>query len=263
MKDLYIIKVGGSVCTEKKKNLLKAKKKTIKRIVKELREAFLKKKFKAVLVHGAGPFGHKTVKDYNINNGLRNSKDFEGFIKTNSRCAFLNSVFVRELEKQGFLAVGIHPMSCIIQKNKKIVEFNLKIIKKLLELNNGIIPVLYGTMVIDESLNGSVVSGDTITCFLAKKLKAKKVFFGTDVEGVFKGTKIVKVINNNNWREIKKALKESKSIDVTKGMLGKIMEIRKNIKGIPVKIFNLNKKGNLKALLLGEKSIGTKIFFKK
>ncbi len=262
---LKILKIGGSVCTEKSKNITKIKTKQIQRIAKEIIQAKKKKKIKLIIVHGAGPFGHKLVKKYKIEKGLKNNKHKKGFVKTHESMELLNRKIVETLHKAGLLAFPVQTSAVVIQKNKKIKSFNTRIIEDLLKLDDEIIPVLYGDVVVDETLKGSVVSGDAIISYLAKKLKISEIIFGTDVNGVFdsdpkKNKKAIHfpVINSKNFLTILKKAKKSKSVDVTGGMKGKLLEIKKGFKGKHVLIFNMNKKNLTTAILLGKK-IGTQI----
>jgi len=142
-----------------------------------------KKKRSLILVHGAGPFGHTNVKEYGINNGVYSERQKEGLEKTIKDCNFLDSVVTGKMFSAGLPAIGFDANKIVVQENKKIIEFDTSGVKNALK--QGKVPVLFGQMVPDKKLNASVISGDAIIAFLAKKLKAKKIFLGTDVSGVF------------------------------------------------------------------------------
>jgi len=74
MTQLYILKLGGSVITDKKGNKLAVKKAKLKKTASVISKVIKKKKFKLIIVHGAGPFGHKIVTDYKIENGVKTQK---------------------------------------------------------------------------------------------------------------------------------------------------------------------------------------------
>lgn len=266
MADLYILKIGGSVCTEKAKNVCEAKTALIGEIAKEIKQAMRKKKFSLVLVHGAGPFGHRLVHDYGISNGVKTAKQIGGFVKTHESMNELNKIFIEQFISAGLNVFPIQPSACIIQSNKKIKKFDTTPIEGMLKLN--IIPVLYGDMVLDEKLNASVVSGDAIIPFLAKKLGAKKVFFGTDVAGIFTAdpkkvskAKLIEKIHPRNFEEILVKVSGSNAVDVTGGMKGKLLELKQSLNGIDVFVFDSTQKGNVLNSLLGKKVIGTEIKF--
>jgi len=264
---LYILKLGGSVITDKKGNKCVVKKSKLGKISSILSKVLKKKKFKLIIVHGAGPFGHKLVTDYKIKNGVKSAKQIWGFVKTRASMEKLDSEVIDSLISKKVNAFEVQASSCIIQNKKKIVSFDTKIIEKLLGL--GVVPVMYGDMVIDNSLGASVVSGDAIISFLAKKLKASKVFLGTDVNGIYdsdprknKNAEIIPVINKRNINSVLKKVSKSNAVDVTQGMKGKLKEIKQNIKRKNCYIFNLNNEKTLELLLSGKKTDCTKIYFK-
>lgn len=266
---LVILKVGGSVCTEKEKNRAGAKVNVITRVAREIKKARKRRKFKLILVHGAGPFGHKLVSDYKIKNGVKcgNKRQVEGFVKTHNSMEDLNKTFTDIFRKEGLLGFPVQPSACIVQNNKEIARFDISIIKRLLEFED-VIPIMYGDMVIDEKLGASVVSGDAIVSYIAKKLNANLILLGSDVDGIFtadpkksKNAEIIKKIGGGNFKKVLGFAEEASTVDVTRGMLGKLLEVRKIANGSKVIVFNLNKGNNLCNLLLGKSGIGTEIKF--
>jgi isopentenyl phosphate kinase len=52
-------------------------------------------------------------------------------------------------------------------------------------LQAGAIPLLHGDMVFDRAWGLSILSGDVLLAKLAKQFKVSKIFFASDVDGVF------------------------------------------------------------------------------
>jgi len=266
MKDLIILKLGGSAITFKKRNIPKVRRNVIKSAVEEIKRTKEGKEFDLIIVHGAGPYGHKIVNDYGIDNGLKTSEHFEGFVKTHNSMEELNSIVVDEFVKGGLLAFPVQPSVCIEQENKKIVKFDTSFVKNLLALDAGIIPVMYGDMVMDKQLKASVVSGDAIIAYLAKELNAAKVLFGTNVPGVYnkdpktnKDAELISRIDEENVDDVLLKVSGSNDIDVTGGMKGKLVEVLETLKGINVLIFDITEKENLYNALAGKDVAGTEI----
>ena len=73
--DTYILKIGGGAVTRKDENKIEAKKDLIRKVARQIKRAKSKKRFRLVIVHGAGPFGHifegakdeKTKRNYQLN----------------------------------------------------------------------------------------------------------------------------------------------------------------------------------------------------
>ncbi|MBN2067100.1 MAG: isopentenyl phosphate kinase family protein [Candidatus Diapherotrites archaeon] len=266
MPDLYIIKLGGSVITEKEKNRFRAKEKVIARIASEIKKAMDERHFQLIVVHGAGPFGHTNVAKFGIDSGVFTEKHKKGLEKTIKDCNFLNSVVVEKLRKAGIEAVGIDPNNVVVQEDKKIVEFYTRGIEEA--LGEDIAPVLFGQMVPDKSLNASVMSGDAAIAFLAKSLSPKKVFLGTDVAGIFdadpkkeKNAKRIEAIDSGNFEEAIEKVSGSKAVDVTGGMRGKLLKLKEHLQGTSALIFDASQEGNVYRALAGKKVEGTELRF--
>lgn len=176
--------------------------------------------------------------------------------------AELNSHFLNAFEKVGIPAITIDPTACIIQKNKKIAKFDTKMFDLLFAMNQNIVPIMHGDMVLDTKLKGSVVSGDAIIPYLAKKLGAAKVLLGSDVAGIFtadpkkdKNAKQIPLITKKNFKAVLEKVGEASTVDVTRGMKGKL----EALKGLNAFIFDMNVPQNTCRILAGEKISGTSV----
>ncbi len=208
-----------------------------------------------IIVHGAGSFGHGPVLKYKINDGILAEKQKAGYAATHAACAKLSGFLVDALVKESVPAISIPPCAIITQANKRIAEFNTGIVSHYLK--SGFLPILYGDMVPDKKLIGSVCSGDQIVAYLGKN--AKRIVIGTNVDGVLANGKIVPLITKRNFAAIRRHLRSSSAPDVTGGMEGKIKELL-NVRK-PIYIANARKSGRIAALLLGKKTLCTEIKF--
>jgi len=217
---MKIIKLGGSAITDKR-GYRKARPEKIEQMAEAIAEVWKKVKKDLVVVHGAGSFGHPVVLKHGINDGIKTEEQRLGYADTHAACEELSLLVVTSLVDKGVPAVSIPPSSIIRQKNKRISEFSGDIVKEY--LSAGYLPVLYGDMVPDSELGGSVCSGDQIMAWLGKD--AEFLVFVTKVGGVMddKGD-LIPEITKDNFENISKHLKESKN-DVTGAMKGKIEEL--------------------------------------
>jgi len=260
------LKIGGGSVTHKDDNRREAKVDVIRRIAREIKRAKNSRAFRLVVVHGAGPFGHRLVTDYDIKEGLNSPGDVEGFVRTHNSMEDLNKVFMDVFREEGLLGFPIQPSAVIIQNEKRIDVFHTEVIEHLLGTSNDIIPILYGDMVIDRAQKASVVSGDAIVPYLARKLKANRILMGTDVDGIYTAdpklnpdAKFLEHIGPGNYEGVMRQIGEASTVDVTKGMKGKITEIIQNLSGFSVLIFNITEKDNVFKALAGHKINGTEI----
>jgi isopentenyl phosphate kinase len=262
---LYILKIGGSVATQKTKNAFETNAKLLVQIAEQIKKAMDQKFFSLIVVNGAGPFGHMNVINYNINNGIESGKNFEGFCKTVADCSRINLVVSYALQKAGIKSYPLPSSSVVIQENKKIKQFSTVLIESLLQLR--VVPVMNGTMCPDTKIRGSVVSGDAIIAYLAKQFNASAVFMGADVDGIMTAdpkqdpdAKLIPEINRKNFSEVMKSVGGASTADVTGGMKGKIEKLKDAFPGRRVVVFNASSPENVFRALTGEK-IGTEILF--
>jgi len=240
-----ILKIGGSVITDKSASVGVIKKDNIETIAKELWENKEAITGKLILINGAGSFGHPLVKKYNI------TKTYTPLAaaKIHNSVKNLNNIFVSSLIAQGIPAVSVDPISSIVCNNGKIINMQINSITQM--LNTKLVPVLYGDIVLDQEKTTHILSGDQIATYLAKKLKVSIIGAGSSEDGVYykkNNNKIIKTINNKIFYKIKKDITGSAHTDVTGGMLGKVTRMLK-LKKTTSYIFNATKTGNITAFL--------------
>jgi len=259
-KRLTIIKLGGSVITDKRREFF-AKVDMIERIAGEI----AKIRSSLILIHGAGSFGHPIVKKYGLHLGYRNKRQLEPLSETKSRLMDLDKILVRRLRKHGVPVVSFMPSSFMLASRGRIAEADLKPLKTFLEL--GVVPLLCGDVVPDEEIGFSVISGDQIAIYLAERMNARLVIFGCDVDGVYSAdpkknpdATLIEVVTPFTFKKLLQTAGEPASPDVTGGMVGKIREsLRLVEKGIDVVIMNLTKPQDLAKLMKGKKVSYTRL----
>lgn len=249
--ELVILKLGGSVITDKGADAGVVRETELLRIAREVSEY----RGKLIVVHGAGSFGHTYAKKY----GLDRQFDPEGGIVTHQSVKKLSEAVVNSLNRFGIRAVAVHPMGCTVCKNGRIESMYLENLRLMLE--NGLVPVLHGDVVMDSEIGGCVLSGDQIVSYLAKALKASRLGLGSAEDGVLgMDGKAVPEITPGTFEEFRRYIGASENTDVTGGMLGKVRELLDLCKTscITSHIFNAGKADNIHRFLAGE-AIGTRI----
>jgi isopentenyl phosphate kinase len=265
--ETVILKFGGSVITNKADNRFEVKEDVLHRLCAEIRTARETRPMRLVLVHGAGPFGHTMVTDYGIAKTLDVERGIEGFVRTHNSMQDLNYRVMCVMRDEGLLPFPVQPSASISQRNREIEWFETRVVTGLMDLDPGIVPVLYGDMVLDSAMGGSVMSGDAVVAKLAPAIGATRVLMGTDVAGIFTGdprknpdARLIERITADNFEEVRKAVHGSAAVDVTGGMEKKLLEIRDNLAGLEVAIFDALDPGTVQRSLLGER-VGTQIAF--
>lgn len=262
MKELAIVKLGGSVITKKGEEKAEVRKENLKRLAREISQAKQEKDFHLVVVHGAGPFGHVPAQKYELEKGMKSERQIKGMVRTHQSMEKLNFQVVKILQGEGLNAMAFQPSSCGILENKKLTYFPVKVLKEFLELN--LVPVLYGDVLVDKKTGMNILSGDHLVPYLGEKLKATKVILCADVDGIFtedpkqnKEAQLIPVLSPPDLSKIK--VSSSPSTDVTGGMERKVKELLQLVEKTKVKVEIINgfKPNLLQRTLLGEEGLGT------
>lgn len=261
MSKLILIKLGGSIITDKSKALT-PRMDVIKRLGKEILQAGKSSKIKILLAHGQGSYAHIPAAKYKTQLGNINKNSVKGFSVVADMATWPNRILVKEFVELGIPAVSFSPLSFVYsddQKPKKILSDQIKGALKI-----GITPVIYGDVIIDAKMGFCIYSGektlDLLALELCKDYQIEKIIMVGDTDGVYdsKG-KTIDRITQESFSSIKEALGGSKSVDVTGGMLHKVEQalfLHKKT-GITTQIICGNKPGNLKKAILGKKVLGT------
>jgi len=256
---MFIIKLGGSVITDKSKKYF-FKQDVVDRLSSEIKRT----NKKIILVHGAGSFGHILAKEYNLNQGYENDKQLQGFSLTHAMVQKLNSLVINSLHDKGIAAVSIPPHAVLTLDDHKPSKMSYDIFKDY--LHKGFTPVTFGDVVLDEKLGFSICSGDLLIQMLAEHFKPEKVVFVLDEDGLYtsnpKIDKNAKFIEKATVEELENLTTTSNTYaDVTKGMEGKIETI-KNIANLGTNIYllNGNKDNRLYDILVGKDTKHTLIY---
>lgn len=262
--ELVLLKLGGSVITDKGLRLT-AREKVIGRLAGEIANAKSNKDFRLILVNGAGSFGHAPVEEYGLKEGMDDEKKKLGFTLVHKYVENLNRILWDRLTERGVISIPIHPASFVVQDDWKIVKFDTDVIEGMVE--RGITPLLYGDMVLDLSQGCSIISGDDIIPYLARKLGATRILMGSNTDGIFDmdpkiypESKLIPEINKRNLGQVLKGLTGSTKTDVTGGMREKVSKLVSSVRGTECLIYNAEKEGLTEKVLLGGKT-GTIISF--
>jgi isopentenyl phosphate kinase len=261
VKDLLILKIGGSVITDKASNIPKTNKAILQRISKEIASVYLKDKMPLIIIHGAGSYGHVIVKRTGINKGISSESQLTDFAETQRLQNKLNCIVTKFLIDEGIPAIPCQASSFAVMNKGKLSKMDLSAIESLVKI--GMVPVLYGVPAFDETQKCSILSGDEIAPYLAVKLGAKKIIHATNVDGVFTAdpnkdanARFIPEINSKNIGQVKGWLTGSTATDVTGGMFKKVSELLDI--GVQSQIVNALIPFNVVKALNGEK-IGTVI----
>ena len=253
---MILIKLGGSVITDKKE-YRKFNTETVSRLCKEIKDSGED----VIIVHGAGSFGHILAKKYDLNGGYVNDEQISAMAEVCYDVRELNSYIISELNRNGMPAISVPPGSCFIMDDRELIIESDEVIKGFVGL--GIMPVLFGDVVLDRKLGFSICSGDQIMEKLGNILDIEKVIFVSDIDGLFdsdpKNNPDAKLYRDVNEKILESVKKETSVDDVTGGVVEKMKSMLRLCNGDRECILiNGNVEGRLLSLLKNEDVICTR-----
>lgn len=263
MKELILIKFGGSIITDKNKEFT-ARESVIRRLGSELSSASREASLQIILVHGSGSFAHRPAAKYRTSEGIIDENSVIGFPFVADAAAQINRIVVKNLVEIGLLAVSFSPLSIFTAKNGRLSRSFLDPINQACNL--GMIPTLYGDVIMDSKKGFCIFSAEKTIGALSKKLKGNygkiRIIFCGDTNGVYNQDKeTISVITTKNFPKYKMMITGSGAVDVTGGMIHKIKEslYLADKFGIETVIINGNTPGELEKAILDRSVLGTTV----
>jgi isopentenyl phosphate kinase len=258
MQAPVVVKLGGSAITDKSRTST-PRLEVIHNAIKEIASY----SGPLVLLHGGGSFAHPFVSTAALKNGFRQKSQLISVSEIELNLDQLTRIIGVGLLLRHRPFVPLAPMSFMTLRRGRVGRSFLDPITAALRL--GLIPLIHGDVAFDEIRGCGIVSADRIASLLGQKIGTSKALFGCDVDGLYDGNpktsskaEIIAEVNRRNYTRVLKRLKPSKG-DVTGGMRGKALEALWLAKhGCESYVFNLTKSGNLRSLLRGSSSIGTR-----
>tara|TARA_B100000959_G_scaffold139072_1_gene146128 strand:+ start:1631 stop:2371 length:741 start_codon:yes stop_codon:yes gene_type:complete len=242
---MILIKLGGSIITNKQKPL-SPRKKTIDSILKEIGKI----KEPVIIVHGGGSYGHYWSVKYDMHTKPAKTSPKGVAIVKNSMVE-LNKIILDSAVKNKINSYCLPPTD-FMNGNKAIKN-------KILTINDisksGLTPITFGDALWFGQKKSYILSGDVIMTTIGKILKPRLSLFVLDVDGVYSDLKTKKLIYD--FKKEKPEIKNNK-MDVTGGMTRKITEANNMAKaGLKVFFVNGNKPKRITDAVSGKKFEGT------
>lgn len=166
---IQLVKWGGSLLTDKTRpETLRAD--DLKRLAAELARALPRLQGGLVLGHGSGSFGHVAAERWRIHEGLSSTDQLPGVTATQSKAALLHWRVMEELAEAGVPAFSIAPSSAVVAEAGRPMTFAAEPVA--LALAAGMVPVVYGDVVLDRRQGTAICSTETVFEALSEALPA-------------------------------------------------------------------------------------------
>jgi isopentenyl phosphate kinase len=260
---LQLLKLGGSLITDKTKPYTPHPE-VLKRLAQEIADAREQQPgMQLILGHGAGSFGHVPAKKYGTRQGVHTADEWRGFGEVWWEASALNRLVMDALHAAKLPAISLPPSASVVAQDGQVLSWDLRPIQSA--LHHGLLPVVFGDVIIDVERGGTILSTEDLFSYLARHLKAARILLAGIEDGVWADypqcTKLIPRITPQTQIEAGFALSGSAATDVTGGMASKVqlsLDLVESIPGLQVLIFSGETPGATLQALLG-KALGTEI----
>lgn len=261
MSELVFLKLGGSLITDKHTEAM-LRPDVVRRIVQEIASARQANPgLRLVLGHGSGSFGHIPAKNHGTRQGVHTPEQWLGFVEVWRYASVLNQAIMGALQAVADQpAIAFAPVSSVQATGGRVQSWNLQPIRAALAA--GIIPVVYGDVIFDTELGGTILSTEDLFVHLAAELLPARILLAGNDAGVYDpypdGT-VVERITPASYASMNALPGASAATDVTGGMASKVESMLAIVQALPtckISIFSGAEAGNIQAALLGEQ-LGT------
>jgi isopentenyl phosphate kinase len=224
MPAVVLLKLGGSLITDKTREE-NARVEVIARLAGEIRDALpalATRGERLVVGHGSGSFGHRAARKAGIAGGLSSAAQLPGLAATQERAAALHWRVMAALLAAGLAPFSIAPSSAALADGGRLADFFTDPLRHALEL--GLLPVIYGDVVLDRSQGVAIASTERLFVRLCDLLPGgglpvtRAVWLG-ETDGVYDadGATLPQLAAADRDRALA-AIGQPAGVDVTGGM---------------------------------------------
>lgn len=259
-REAVLLKLGGSLITDKARPET-PRLEVIRRLAREISG---QGSCRLIVGHGSGSFGHVAAHRYGIANGLQSADQLPGISLTQQRAAALHRLIVEALAEAGALPFSIAPSSSLVSAGGRSASFASEPL--LLALEKGLLPVVYGDVVLDRERGVSIASTEQVLETVARSLldhgwTVRRALWLGETDGLYdEAGHTIPLLSAATFEETSQAIGETKGTDVTGGMRLRLETTLTLAElGIPSLLLNGLTPGLLEKALRGEAVLGTEV----
>jgi isopentenyl phosphate kinase len=254
---LVFLKLGGSLITEKDQAHT-ARLGVLDRLAQEIAEARRQGYGRRLILgHGSGSFGHVPASLYNTRRGVQSQEEWAGFSKVWQEAAALNRLVMEAMQRAGLPAVAFPPSAAVIAENGRPQQWEVGPLQMALQA--GLLPVVFGDVVFDTRLGGTILSTEDLFDYLARLLLPEYILLAGMEPGVWADypvcSQLLDEIGLDFMNERAESLQGSVFPDVTGGMRSKVKQSLDLVQAMPdlqVWIFSGYEPGSIYRALGGQ-----------
>lgn len=219
----YVIKLGGSVTTEKRERYV-LRCDVISKIASVLKAKLAYIDLPVILIFGGGSFGNVAPTDYRIfeqqvglpsaNLPMMTSVMFSMLLDI-TRIFVEHSLRVYPFQSGALL--GVDERGQIMINTRSLTA----------AMAAGYIPLLTGDLLLQGERRAEIYSSDNIAALLTVDFEVRRVLYYSDVSGVYDGAgNLISMVDDSNASEVEGFVSGSSLTDLTGGMRNKFMQQR-------------------------------------
>jgi isopentenyl phosphate kinase len=259
MTRLVFLKLGGSLITHKSLPYT-ARLDVLADLAQQIQAALRSDpQLSLVVGHGSGSFGHTAAKQHGTRLGVNTTRQWHGFSEVWYQASKLNRFVMDAFNEAGLPGVALAPVSAVTASNGGILRWDLGPLKAALAAR--LVPVIYGDVVFDEVLGGTILSTEDLFEKLARVLKPQQILLA-GLEGAVwadfpQRQQRIEKITPATFDIVRAGVGASHATDVTGGMESKVAQMLALVSDIPTmtaQIFSGEEHGNIQRALQGENS---------
>lgn len=229
MNDVVYVKLGGSLITDKRAHE-HVRGDVLTRLAREIAAARAENPaLRLVLGHGSGSFGHVAASKYGTRAGVQNGEGWFGYAVTGDAAARLNRAVTGALLAAEVPAWSVQPGAILRCRDGEIESGDGAVVVDALA--RGLVPVVYGDVVLDEVRGGTIASTEEIFDWLTGFLPPRRIILTGEVDGIYTADPLrsphaeqIRVVTPDDLAAIESGLTGSHGVDVTGGMLAKVRQ---------------------------------------
>lgn len=264
LPSVTLIKLGGSVITEKEKSE-SLREDVLHRLVTELARVVQEQPNRLfILGHGHGSFAHVPAAKYQTAHGFQDESSAYGAAVVLERVSYLHSRVLSVLVEAKLPAFSWRPTNAVVL-TEGVLDAGFPN-SLFVALEKKLLPVTCGDVLLDSQKGSHIWSTEKVFFFMRQQLLQRgyvvdRMVYVTDVQGVLgKNNEVIPLVTQENWSQVKQFVGEAKGVDVTGGMVHKLETCLEMAgQGTTSYIVSGLEENNLYAALSGDEWVGTKV----
>lgn len=194
----------------------------IERLTGEIARVAAERPYRLIVGHGSGSFGHVVAERFGLAAGIRSAAQLTGISLTQERAAMLHRYVIGGLSDAGARPFSIAPSSCVVAAAGRPVSFTDEPL--LLAFERGLLPVLYGDVVMDREQGAAVCSTERLFEMVAGRLlergwTVRRAVWLGETDGLYDAEgRTVPRVSAENFAAAAQAIGDPAGADVTGGM---------------------------------------------